>query len=108
MHAIAFEVEADALGLLFADSARGAVERVHVFRVLSVALRALEAPLALIGAARRAADDKVRHARAIARLARRFGAEPGMASSPPPARALVELAVDAAVRESWSALVTTC
>lgn len=71
-----------------------------------------DAPAALIAEARRAARDEVRHARAIAALARRAGhALAPVVIAPSPLRSLADLAEDNAAegcaRETYGALVAT-
>ncbi|APR80959.1 putative lipoprotein [Minicystis rosea] len=99
-----------ALGTYFASASHLEAASVHAFVRLGRELSASEAPPSLLRAARRAARDEVRHARATARLARRFGGEPvrpRVASLP--LRALdavaIENAVEGCVRETFGALV---
>jgi hypothetical protein len=85
---------------------------VDAFLVLRDELVHHGAPLSLVRAAERAAEDEVRHARVTAALARRFGAS---VRSPrvekQPIRSLDEIAVENAiegcVRETYGALVAT-
>jgi rubrerythrin len=87
---------------------------VEAFRVLATELRVLGAPDRLVRRARAAARDEARHARQIARLARRFGARGrfsprGQAIARGRVRPLEEVAVENAVegcvREAFGALV---
>jgi hypothetical protein len=101
-----------AVGRYFAGMARLEAASVTAFEVLATELAALGAPTRLTSAARRSARDEVRHARAMTRLAGRFGVR----VRPPrvgPRRwgSLAKLARDNAsegcVRETFAALVAT-
>lgn len=93
----------------FATLAHLEAASVHAFHALARELRSHRAPPSLIRAAARAAADEVRHARAMAALARRFGAPVFSAPAPPPTspRPLVDIAVENAhegcVRETYGA-----
>jgi hypothetical protein len=98
------------LGRFFAQLAHLEAASVGAFTTLGQELRELGAPAALVRAAQRSARDEVRHARAMARIARRHGGEP------PPVRAArrrtrslaavaIENAVEGCVRETFGALV---
>jgi hypothetical protein len=100
----------DELGRFFGEAAELEAASVHAFRILATELRALDAPDALIHAARHAAADEIRHARATTRLARRFGADPAdVHISARPLRPLGEVALENAVEgcvgETWGALL---
>lgn len=93
-------------------AAMGAMESasVQAFARLARELRAHDAPPALRRDAHRAARDERRHARALAALARRYGAAPqqprGEARATRSLAALVrENAVEGCVRETWGALL---
>jgi hypothetical protein len=85
---------------------------VLAFARLRRELAAHGAPTPLQAAARRAIDEERRHARVVARLARRFGARPG---TPAPAELgvrdleaiAVENAAEGCAREVYGALVAT-
>jgi len=99
---------------LLADMARLEAASVPAFRRLARELGARGAPRRLVRLAERSARDEVRHARVMARLARRRGAlevpasvqlEPAVAR---PLEALaIENAVEGCVRESFAALLAT-
>jgi hypothetical protein len=100
------------VGAFFAEIAHLEASAVVAFRVVSHELHAHGAPVALVRAARDAADDEVRHAAAMGRIARRFGAEPAeVRVEPRPVRSLYQIALDNAcegcVRETFGALVGT-
>jgi hypothetical protein len=100
------------LGRHFARMAHLEAASVPAFRRLRAELRRHGAPRRLLDACTRAARDEVRHARAAARLARRFGARvPRVKLAPAQARTLLELAVEnvreGCVRESFGALLLT-
>lgn len=84
---------------------------VHAFLALSDELRAFGAPADLIGRARAAAADEVRHARSMARVASRAGAAAPTAPvtakpAPRDLRALaIENAVEGCVHETFAALM---
>jgi hypothetical protein len=101
------------LGAFFADASHLEAASIDAFRALREELAAVGAPAALLARAERARRDEVRHARMTARLARRFGAEPGAWSLPPRVeerreRSLeaiaLENAVEGCVRETFGAL----
>jgi hypothetical protein len=100
----------DELGRFFGEAAELEAASVHAFRILANELRALEAPDHLVHAARLAAADEIRHARATTRLARRFGADPiEVRISARPLRPLGEVALENAVEgcvgETWGAML---
>ena len=81
---------------------------VFAFRALHDDLRRLGAPRSLLAAVRTAEKDEVRHARAVGRAARRFGAHvPRVSVAPSPPRSIEQLAVENAeegcVRETVGA-----
>jgi hypothetical protein len=85
---------------------------VAAFRTLRRELRHHGAPRSLLDAAARAARDEVRHARAMATLARGRGVTPrNVRVKRSPLRPLAEIAIDNAVegcvRETYAALVAT-
>lgn len=97
-------------GAHFAELARLEAASVHAFRELAAELFAHGAPPALVRAAMSAAEDEVRHARSMARLARRFGAEPVAADVVrQPIRDIETIAlsnaVEGCVRETFGALL---
>jgi hypothetical protein len=97
------------VGAHFARIARLEAASVDAFRILRAELAAHGAPRRLLVAAERAARDEIRHARAMARIARRHG---GVVEAPRvvrgPVRSLVEIAIENAVegcvRETYGAL----
>ncbi|MBX3191550.1 MAG: ferritin-like domain-containing protein [Labilithrix sp.] len=102
------------LGVHFAGMAHLEASSVLAFMSLRAELVSFAAPHELVDRAARAAHDEIRHARATADLARRFGAEPGPWSATPTAsrradRSLEEIAtenaVEGCVRETYGALV---
>lgn len=100
------------LGALFARMASLEAASVPAFRTLRAELRAVGAPRSLLRAATRAKRDEIAHARATARLARRFGSRAaGFEVGPRRARAAVAIAIENAVegcvRETFGALVAT-
>lgn len=83
---------------------------VHAFTALARELAEHGAPRELLDALEDAAADEVRHAASVGALARRLAAAPPPVDfAAPPARTLVELAVEnsieGCVHETWSALV---
>ena len=85
---------------------------VHAFRKLGEELESMKAPRRLVRGAKRAAKDEVRHARVVARLARKHGGKPArvrVAGTAPRSRAAFarENAVEGCVREAFGALVAT-
>ena len=98
------------LARYFEEAAHLEAASVDAFERLARELRSHAAPEPLIQAAQRAARDEVRHARAMSRLARRYG---GVARSPgrgpqhirPLAEIAEENAVEGCVRETYGALV---
>ncbi|MHB8418802.1 MAG: hypothetical protein ACYDCL_12050 [Myxococcales bacterium] len=86
---------------------------VEAFRILARELRAHGARVGLRHGARRAAADEVRHARAMAALARRYHARPlrarlGATPAPRSLEAMAaENAVEGCVRETYGALVAS-
>jgi hypothetical protein len=99
-------------GGYFAELARLEAASVAAFRTLRDELHLQGAPKKLVRAAGRAARDEVRHARATAALARRFGAEPRCARvearAPKSLEAMaIENAAEGCVRETFGALLAT-
>lgn len=83
---------------------------IEAFARLEQELQAHGAPVGLQRRCRAACADEARHARAVAELARAFGAEPGsVVAAPRSVRSLLELALDnareGAVRELYGAAV---
>lgn len=104
--------EGDGLGDFFARMAHLEAASVPAFERLARELAAHGAPLHLVREAERSARDEVRHARAVARLARRFGGVvPPLVVEALPIRDLatiaLENAVEGCVRETFGALVAT-
>lgn len=98
------------LGALFAKMAHLEAASVPAFERLAEELAAHGAPARLVRAARRAALEEVRHARSMAELAERHGAEmPEVTVAPFSARSLealaLENAVEGCVRETFGALL---
>ena len=98
------------VGHFFAGAARLEAASVFAFGILAGELEAHRAPMHLVRAARRSARDEARHAAAMARLARRYGAVAACARVRPPAvRGLeaiaAENAAEGCVRETYGALV---
>ncbi|HEX7664753.1 MAG TPA: hypothetical protein VF407_09585, partial [Polyangiaceae bacterium] len=102
-----------AIGLYFAEMAHLEGASVHAFRSLESELVAHGAPVDLVAAACRAAEDEVRHAQETARLAHRHGATPPevVVAKAEAVRTLeaiaLENAVEGCVRETFGALVAT-
>jgi hypothetical protein len=104
----------DVLGAHFAAMAHLEAASVPAFERLWSELRALHAPARILASVERARRDEIRHARVVARLARRNG---GTVSAPMirvkkkeprSARAIaIENAVEGCVRETYGALVAT-
>jgi hypothetical protein len=100
-----------ALGGYLAEAARLEAASVPAFQLLARELRAHRAPTRLIDDALRSAQDEVRHARATASLARRYGAAPlrPRFGAEPAERSLeviaTENAMEGCVRETYGALV---
>ena len=100
------------LGAFFGHMAHLEAAAVPAFERLARELAAHGAPKRLIAAARRSARDEVRHAAAVARLARRFGGTvPPLVVEELPIRSLeaiaTENAAEGCVRETFGALVAT-
>jgi hypothetical protein len=100
------------LGAYLSEVAHLEAASVAAFRSLRRELRHHGAPRSLLHAAARAAGDEVRHARAMARLARRHGGVPRKVRvQGTPLRTLAEIAtenaVEGCVRETYGALVAT-
>jgi hypothetical protein len=99
------------LGDYFARAAELEAASVHAFMVLDAELAVHGAPGSLGHRARSAAEDEVRHARAVARLARAYGGRPGAPciSRQAGARDLESIAlencVEGCVRETYGALL---
>ena len=102
----------NSVGDYFAAMAHLESASVRAFRDLERSLVALQAPLRLARAARSAAADERRHARAAARLARRFGGVPerprvGRVRAPSLVELLEDNAVAGCAGETFAALVAT-
>lgn len=100
------------LGGFFANAAQLEAASVYAFEKLAGELVAHRAPRRLVRAALRSSADEVRHARATAALARRFGGRPVRpVIERRPVRSLFDVALDNAtegcVRETFGALVAT-
>lgn len=100
------------LGQFFANAAHLEAASVPAFAQLARELAAHGAPASLIRAAHRARADEVRHTRATAALARRFGAAPIVpVVAPPRLRDLRAMALDNAtegcVRETFGAAIAS-
>jgi hypothetical protein len=100
----------DAVGAHFASMATLEAAAVVAFRRLHRQLAALGAPRELLARVRTAARDEVRHARATAALARKYGATPAApcvtATAPAsPLDIALENAREGCVRETYGALV---
>jgi rubrerythrin len=100
-----------ALGDFFARLFHLEAASVPAFERLAEELEAQGAPARLVRAARRSAGDEVRHARAMAELARRYGAPlPEVRVEPFRPRSLealaLENAIEGCVRETFGALVS--
>jgi hypothetical protein len=99
------------VGRYFAGAARLEAASIPAFHVLANELRVHRAPAHLVHAARRSAQDEVRHARSTAALARRYRAEPiRPAFGPTPSERSLEAiatenAIEGCVRETYGALV---
>lgn len=98
------------VGAWFARLAHMEGASIAAFRTLRAELLAHGAPEELISAATQSAKDEVRHTRATARLARRFGGTPELAVvRRGPVRSLEQMAIENAaegcVRETFGALV---
>jgi hypothetical protein len=106
------ETRSAGLARYFAGAARLEAASVDAFEQLAEELRVFGAPRALREAARRAADDEVRHARITSALAERFGARPEQQRlSRCKLRGRAEVALDNAlegcVSETYSAYLAT-
>jgi hypothetical protein len=100
------------LGAHLAKMAYLEAASVVAFRRFEEDLRELGAPRALVRRTRRARADEIRHAGAMARLARRAGGVIRRVEVPPrvrrgPVEIAVENAVEGCVRETFGALVAT-
>jgi len=100
------------LAAYFSAAAHLEAASVYAFRAFARELSAYDAPLELVSAATRAERDEVRHARAVARLARRFGGryvKPRVrAAAVRPFEAFAhDNAVEGCVRETFGALIAT-
>jgi hypothetical protein len=98
------------VGALFAHLAGLESASIAAFRRLERELVAHGAPRDLVAGARRAARDEARHTRAMARLARRWGATPsipgvGRLDVRPLEDVALENAVEGCVRETYGALL---
>lgn len=101
-----------AVGAWLATAAYLEAGSIDAFLRLASELEEHGAPDRLISAARRAAADEVRHARDVAKLSRRFAAEPSRPARVKPrrrtlARIAEENAREGCVREMFGALVAT-
>lgn len=102
--------QAAAVGAWLANAAHMEAVAARAFTVLAAELTHHGAPVALVEAAHRAADDEVRHAQHMAALAARYGYEmPAVELRDTPVRSLRELAIDNAAeglgREVWGSLL---
>ena len=103
----------DAVGAALASMAHHEAASVFAFRRLGAELTAMGAPPVLVRGAARSARDEVRHARVMARLARKRGAKParvairGGRSERTRGDFAVENAIEGCVRESFGALLAT-
>jgi hypothetical protein len=100
------------LAVYFASMAQLEAASVPAFRRMARELEQFRAPRRLVRAAERAARDEIRHARAAAALARRFGAAPGHFEvdecGPRSLEAFaLENAVEGCVGETYGAVVAT-
>ncbi|MDF2695447.1 MAG: putative lipoprotein, partial [Labilithrix sp.] len=100
------------LAAYFSAAAHLEAASVYAFRAFARELSAYDAPLELVSAATRAERDEVRHARAVGRLARRYGGryvKPRVrAATVRPFEAFAQdNAVEGCVRETFGALVAT-
>jgi hypothetical protein len=98
------------VGRWFAELAGLEEASVAAFEILSKELVFHGAPARLIAAARSAAHDEVRHARAMGDLARRFGGKPWRprvrkGSVRPIEQVAIENATEGCVRETFGALI---
>jgi hypothetical protein len=112
LEAAPFDAQASALGDYFAFMAHLEEASIRAFRDLRSELLERGAPEALVRDALRAARDEVRHARAMGRLARRFGGiSPRARVRKRENRSLEamagENAVEGCVRETYGALLAT-
>jgi hypothetical protein len=103
---------ASVLGAYFADASHLEAASVRAFQRLRDELRAHGAPRGLVRAAARSACDEVRHAKATARLAQRYGGQPAVPRVKRQAartleRMARENAVEGCVRETFGAMVAT-
>jgi hypothetical protein len=99
-----------ALGAYFASAAALEAASVVAFERMARELGELGAPQPLVAGAARSALEEIRHTRAVALLARRFGGEPAAPQVCPlavrSAQAIaLENAVEGCVRETYGALV---
>ena len=104
--------QGSAAGLYFARMAYLEDASVIAFRRLRADLTKLGAPSHLVGSARSAEQDEIRHARMVGSLARRYGVEPVRAmEETQPALTLEALAMENAmegcVRETYGAAAVT-
>jgi hypothetical protein len=104
---------ASSLGEYFARAAHLEAASVGAFRKLRKALLAHAAPLELLDSASDAARDEIRHARAMARLAKRFGSKRlsvrvvPRSAVPSLEELAVENAAEGCVRETYGALLAS-
>jgi hypothetical protein len=107
-----FERAPSAVGDYFARAAHLEAASIRAFRDLEAELAEHRAPKSLVRGAARAARDEVRHARAMSRLARRFGARTPRARVARRERRSLEAmatenAIEGCVRETYGALVVS-
>jgi hypothetical protein len=100
----------DAVGAFFAEAAKLEAASVHAFARMHIELQLLGANPALLGRVDSARKDEIRHARATAQIARRFGHAPQRATiGAHRSRSLVDIAlenaVEGCVRETYGAVV---
>ncbi len=100
------------LGAVFARIAELEAASIDAFAILERELVLHGAPTALVASARRSRREEIQHARAMRRVAKRFGGSPRIPKvAPRPPRDLRALALDNAIegciREAFGALVAT-
>ncbi len=98
------------VGAFFASAAHLEAASVPAFRHLAAELAHHGAPKPLVRAAKRSAEEEVRHAKVVSRLSRRYGVRPRRPVVQPMAvRSLLDVAVDNAsegcVRETFGAII---
>lgn len=103
--------EASAVGAYFASMATLEAASVTAFRRLGQQLASFGAPRELLARVREAVRDEIRHARATAKIARKYGVEPSAPVIDPPTEAPTLLSValenarEGCVRETFGALL---